>query len=43
MAKRETVKMDSSAIILGAKSIITGMFRQNEESPEIDDSLVTSQ
>lgn len=38
MPKGRTRKVDSSSIILGAKSIISGMFRQNEEDPEIDDS-----
>lgn len=38
MAKRKAVKMDARAIIFGAKSIISGMFRRNEEDPEIDDS-----
>jgi hypothetical protein len=38
MTKRKAVKTDSSGIIFGAKSIISGMFRQNEEDPEIDDS-----
>ncbi len=38
MAKGTRVRMDSSGIIFGAKSIISGMFRKNEEDTEIDDS-----
>jgi hypothetical protein len=30
--------MNPADIIFGAKAIISGMFRQNQESPEIDDS-----
>jgi hypothetical protein len=30
--------MNPADVIFGAKAIISGMFRQNEESPEIDDS-----
>ena len=38
MTKCRREKIDSNSIILGAKSIISGIFRQNEEDPEIDDS-----
>jgi hypothetical protein len=38
MPKRKILKMNSSDIIFGAKSIISGMFRHNEEFPELDDS-----
>ncbi len=31
MAKGTRVRMDSSGIIFAAKSIISGMFRKNEE------------
>ena len=38
MPKTKAVTMDASAIIFVAKSIISGMFRQNREDTEIDDS-----
>ena len=38
MPKTKALKMDVSAIIFGAKSIVSGIFRQNWEEPEIDDS-----
>jgi hypothetical protein len=38
MPKTKAVTMDASAIIFGAKSIISGMFRKNREDTEIDDS-----
>ncbi len=38
MKKSKPSSMNPADVIFGAKSIISGMFRQNREEPEIDDS-----